>query len=1100
MSTLSLIRRLDRLDHSERISELVSHVRRISAKDAALLQTDLMGGDPHWRRLGLVVATARRDLGPAWAALDDPSISVRFTAARIIGRMADTIPTTVVARIDTATLAPMLRQVVRRRRPAMAEALVDALCEAHRLREAVVVLSACSDAFVEARLGSVPWPEPVWARLAEYRPAAVVAHVERAFELDLERPDFVWRRYAPSVWIALSRRRPEAVASWVERFADAVALPTSLAPALPELVRWSAARVVGWLGARPAWVERHGLPAGLARRARDLDAAVLVPLCIHLARGAPGLLAELLRHSPYPRRTTLFHAATEPLDLARIEWPPALLAVLPAELRDREAARMLGLRRAREHASWRRELLGYRTIEQARPELEAEGRAAQAEDRAEAHAALVRSTGRSRRGMPETLAWLQRIRNEQDPVRHAVLTALAELPGHLHADPVALDEVVAPIFTARDTSYATRHAAAKLATRIMTAQAASPRSPMFAFAVSLLSRLAGQAGTLDLPALHPNLPRGAEQGIVDALLPWLEADRKRQLEPGIVRLWHALGKRAWRVTELADLLERIVWKGKKSFAPAAAACWIADPKTRDERVRALVERDPSALYLHGVFAHCHRRRQTLLQDRFAARPPKGRFHDGKVAVVPTVGSGLTRWPPKLMRRYLDLVTHAENEPRQHAWSRASLVAMRARVPLTQVDDLGYALRSKDVVVQEAALGALVWIDQPGPALPILLEHLDSDRARVAMYAMPRLARLLPGATVVEALATLLARPKLRITVHKEVLRLLGQCGTEAAVELLRGAWAAPVHRDVRIAAIHAARSCLGRPEAWTLLSEAATAASPDIARAIVEVPLGNVAQAHRARYLAIMAHAADHPDPTARAALFGALEAGWSTASPAQAVELAARVIGRLDLLDPWRTALRVIADGSRSHAAHPPIGGLVDGLRDAAIRDVAPAGERDQIAMQRLLEVIAHVASQRHPTTAVLLRSLAESLLAVPILWEVGVAARVAAATEAELASTVAELLAASATPRSSIAVERAAASAASDTTRQWTTEQAGQVVDLLLAGPPGTRVVASAMVAAFGPRWAWTDTWVGRLRRLREDPDLDVRSAARRVWITIA
>jgi hypothetical protein len=186
----------------------------------------------------------------------------------------------------------------------------------------------------------------------------------------------------------------------------------------------------------------------------------------------PALLAELVARLPYPRRGVLFEEATAPLETARIEWPTRLLAVLPTALREREAARMLGLARASTDASWRRELLGLRDIDQARPALEREARSAQANDRAQAHAALVRSTARSRAGMPETLAWLGRLRNEQDPVRQAILGALAEVPGRRFDDPAALDLVIAPIFDARDTSYTTRTAAARIAHRLLIEHAA----------------------------------------------------------------------------------------------------------------------------------------------------------------------------------------------------------------------------------------------------------------------------------------------------------------------------------------------------------------------------------------------------------------------------------------------------------------------------------------------------------------------------------------------------------------------------------------------------------------------------------------------------
>lgn len=1100
MDVDALMERLDRLDHTERLAALVAQVRGSGPKEAEALGRALMAGDVHRRRLGLLVAQVRGDLGPAWTALGDPSLSVRRLAAKQVGRLAPSIPADVLDRVDQATCGVMLAQVVRGDRREVADGLVDALVERSRLREASMVLSAATEELIEARLGVVAWPEDTWRRLAKHRPTVMLEWVRGAFADEPERPDLVWRRFGPGVWSGLAQNRPEALAELVERHADADTLPPSLWWGLPALVRWSAARVVGWMGARPSWAARTPLPRGLVRRARGLSDATLQPLCSVLLRDAPLRFAELVARLPHVRRGALFEAGIASLSTERIEWPTALLEVLPEGLRDREAARMLGLQRAGKEASWRRTLLGHRSIEEARPALEQEGRSATAADRGEAHAALVRATARSRRGMAQTLAWLQRIRNEQDPVRLAVLGALAQVPGNRFDDPQALDAVVSPIFDARDTSYATRNAAATIAKRLMIANATAPRSPMFELGVSLLSRLAGQGGTLDLPVLHPNLPRGAEGPIVEALMPWLEADGARQRVLGITRLWVALGRRAWEVPSLQRLVERLIWEGRKDDASHLAERWIEDPRTRDERVRALIDRDRSALYLSGVFRHCHRRRQQRLLERFRGPVPKGRFHDGRVAIVPLVHDGMARWTPETQRAFLALVEAAEREPRRYARSRAALVDQRARVPLTEVADLEPALRSNDVNVVEAALGALVWTDRPAPALPILLEHLDGDRARVAMYAMPRLARLLPAASVVAALRELLARPRLKVTVHKEALRLLGQYPTDEATTLLLEAWGQPLHRDVRIAALHAARGVLGQPRAWELLASAAVDESPDVARAVVEIPVANVPQAHRARYLEVMARVADHPDPTARAVLFGSLRGGWALAAVQFVTELAARVIGRLDPLDPWREALEVLAEGARSASTHASVLALVDGLRDGARTDVAPAGERDQMALQRLSAAVERLGKDRHPTAAALSHGVGEHLRVEPLTWSLGVDAEVAATPNDGLAVVLLSRLREAPSPRTCLDIERVAAAAAARSERQWSEPQARAAVDALREGSQPARLVAVAMLRELGPRWGWGPAWTERLGMLREDPDLDVRVASRRVFLARA
>jgi hypothetical protein len=543
VSLLDLMRRLRQLDHPERMRALIELARGLPPAEVDSLVRQLGEGDAYRRWLGLQVVALRRDEGAAWAALDDPSLLVRSLAAKLVGRLASDVPASALDRLDALTLSRLLREIVRRRRVPLAEALTLALLERGRLREAAMLLPSCSDGFVEARLDQAAWPEVVWKRLAARRPALLAARLERAFAA-AERPELVWRRHPPALWAELCERAPLEVAGWVDRYAEADALPRELTQGagLARLARRAPARMLGWLSTRLPWLTRAGLPAGLAGRARELDDDALAPLCRGLAQQSPAMLAALLGKLPYPRRARLFERATAELDTTLVEWPTELLAVLPTWLRDREAARLLGLLRARTDGSWRRELLGLRAIDAARAELEREGQSAQASERGEAHAALVQASMRSGEGMPQTLAWLRRLRNEQDPVRAAALGALARVPGRHFSDPAALDAVLSPIFEARDTSWTTRQHVARVAHQLLSSRATEPTSPMFRLGLDLLERLAGHAGTPDLPRLDRNLPRGAERAIVAALGPWLEAARSRQQDRHLLRLWVGAGQ------------------------------------------------------------------------------------------------------------------------------------------------------------------------------------------------------------------------------------------------------------------------------------------------------------------------------------------------------------------------------------------------------------------------------------------------------------------------------------------------------------------------------------------------------------------------------
>ncbi len=261
---------------------------------------------------------------------------------------------------------------------------------------------------------------------------------------------------------------------------------------------------------------------------------------------------------------------------------------------------------------------------------------------------------------------------------------------------------------------------------------------------------------------------------------------------------------------------------QSGIASLAAAQWLADPAHRDARVRKLLDEDESAIVLPAVFQHLHLHRQEWLDPFLERRSLSGRFTTGRVVYVLPAVSGFHRWLPRQQTTFSKLHREMAAERKRSMSERVRSVQILARMPVHGVDDLtGYLTTQSEVAIVEAALGALVWLDEPTPALPVLLANLDDSRARVAMYAMPKLARLVPKVVLEDALAELLARPKLKVTVHKEALRLLGGNRSERALQLLLAAWRVPkLHRDVAIAALHGARRWLDREEAWGMLEAA----------------------------------------------------------------------------------------------------------------------------------------------------------------------------------------------------------------------------------------------------------------------------------------
>jgi hypothetical protein len=76
-----------------------------------------------------------------------------------------------------------------------------------------------------------------------------------------------------------------------------------------------------------------------------------------------------------------------------------------------------------------------------------------------------------------------------------------------------------------------------------------------------------------------------------------------------------------------------------------------------------------------------------------------------------------------------------------------------------------------------------------------------------MYALPRVAAFVSGERLLKEMVALLGRERIKVTVLKEALRLVGGVGGEEAARVVAQVWRREgLHRDGRIAALHAARS------------------------------------------------------------------------------------------------------------------------------------------------------------------------------------------------------------------------------------------------------------------------------------------------------
>jgi hypothetical protein len=1108
----ALLRELDRLGHGrriERLSRLGSDAR--GSAELRKLTSELQAGDAFERRLALLIARSARMPEVVVSALRDPSVAVRGLAARTAGLVDDQQAlTSLVLVLDAATCKLVLQTLARSLNAREVDRLFTRVRDERGTLAALPLLAASSAKMLARVLPEVAHAISSFSALARRHPDVVMEFIrEQLAKAPQRERSRTWARFGTAIRV-LAVTRPSETLDLALELAPAGEIPVGLRSRLKSLTRRYPSRLFALL-TRPDYREAlrdDGLPREILRALRFFSPDELGTLAEELA-DSPEHLATLLDWIAPSARAEVFRRAYAKLGADQRELPEVLLEALPHRLRDSEAQRMLELRAVRENPARSLEILAHRSVEVSRAELEAAAAAPKAEDRGKAIGLLVKCSGRYRSGVGQTLEFLLRLKNDQDPVRAEALAALSGLPpGTFEPEHAAiLEKLVDFVVGARDTSYATRAHVQVLATRILQANAARPDGTLFALAISALRKLAEQAGTLALPQLEKNLPKGAEQRIARAFLPLIRAANKREGYELVMSLHQALGRRAWNVVELENLLEPVTRAKPDSTAARAIDRWLANPRKRDRRVRALLDRDRSAVRLPPVFRHLHLRRQQWLDPFLKGRAIRGQFLSGQTLYLLPALSGFQRWLPRQQASFRAALTTIAGEKRRDHWQRASAIRTISRLGVTSATDLRPFLESKDVFVAEAALAGLAWLDEPLRSLPLLLDHFGSDRARVAVYAVPRCARFIAPRELGAMLERLLATEGLKVTARKELLRLLGAFPGPHSVRLLAAEQAKPkLHRDLRIAIGHAARRLIETEEAWRLLAELADSSDADVSRSLLDQSADAFDPRARRRYVMLLLRVARQPDLRLRREAFSAITR-WSAGSEDEIARAAADRIADIEEGVEWASALDALVTACQDGRAADALIALVGKLLAAPPREGHDAGsERDLPSRQRLQRLCQRLCALPEENLLVLsstLGSAAALFASDPSLWPLEAGLRIAAVRwdDAEAAARVVLELTqrAEEEPEFVTALAGSLAARLSASTR-WKPEDLFSFLDRLdHDSSVAARLAELSVLRVLGPRLLWNQPCAARLRRLRAHDSASVRNAARSTWTRV-
>ena len=1087
MNAPALLSELELLNHADRTRRMIELGRRPEAERDLLLD-ELATGSVYERRLVLTSTYGSRDTLRAFQAVLDVSGSVHSSATRQVARLcSDGQLTRLLQELPAARHRPLLARWRRSGRSSVpVDAWIDTLLERDRRSEVWPLLAYASPERVNALL-----PEalteglaPDWSRLTRWHPGQVGQELLRqATELQELNPALTVRVNAV---LGLLAERDSGLALGLLREMERTTplvhlnlrlLATVAAPQLADLLLASADQV-------------HLSLTGQLRKLSAEQIGALLKQRPSLLTAAERAFTRLARE----RRRQLGPVFVAAFTSAQGVLPLPLAASLPADLRVAEARRHLALPFLQTRPLERLPYAGLLPWDEAPAVLDSSLRHPDADTRGEALSALIFSLRFDRDHQRELLAMLTARRNEQDPVRNRMLSGLAALPPGLW-QPGSLDAlggVILATLNAADLSHATAQAAERLLVGML------PFWPQWGAA--WLARLVKARGQVDFGQLEARLTTGTAATLITALLAVLRSWETREREGQLLAASRSFGRFVKDAPELLNLLERLVQGSVTTWTGVGALGVLAEhaPERFAALVPRLLRQDPSWATQPLVYDHLHRYRQDLLTPFLGRQRFSGRFSTGKTRFVLPFTEGFHRWTlaqqqvfaqtlievsrdsvrdtPGVFFALLQLAALPAPVRTSASEARPSLLARltgTARLPedppLRRLIQLG-ELKNENLALRDTALRMLGRLDA-GRGLPALLETLEDDRARITIYVLRRLLLNLPPAA---ALDLLLQVPQAKVTVFKEVVRLIGDLPGEAAYRALLRFSALELHRDVRIALLRGLWNHLNRPETWPLLLAAASSADAALSGGLVRLPAQHVRPEHRSEYLALLTALLTHPDPLVRLEtlrfqtsvadperrLLGVLLKGLASAHPEE-VQASARLVFASYT---GRDAPAVAAAFRELLPQRRALVGAVNGLQAAASASRLKA----EPLVQAILTALATDPLTLHLQVRLAVSTLSWNELAGLLLgWAEAEQLHAGALTEAVNAVM--------------------GARNRTDASEVETLER------LLAAGPPEARRLAlAALVLGAVVPGPWTPERLVRLREYRADPAVLVASAA--------
>ena len=906
----SLLNELNSLGYCDRVKKIILLSNNMNKDDYKKLLLSLLDNGQYEANLSLTGASVIRDCEIIKKALVHNKNSKKIKAAKLLAKYGSVED--MESEIDNLSYECrkiMINTIYSSGNREAAEKLFPIMYSKYGIQESRKIFPLCSHETVEKYIDEIGYAICHWDKIAMYHEEIFMKYFKKTLESKKARErTYAWYEFLDGVKV-LVKSNSEFILDCAINFPAQDRMYYILLDQFGILVKNNSDKVFEILlseGCRKNLLS-YGMPKCILNKKECYTMQQLIEIGKVLKDKYNHIRSILHSISPSIREE-FFCGVYDENEINKRIFDCELLKELPYDLRNNIAQKMLNLKEVINDKYKYMNILACCDTKFSRYTLEKEAKASKAEERSLALALIARAASINKKEVSGTLCYLCKIKNDQDPVRNEVLRELSNYNASLFKDEdvKSLNIISSSVLEARDTSYATLEYLGKLSFNILKDNIENDNSELLKFSFKTLLSISTKRGILCLYNLH-GIKKQYKNKIFEEFYSFLKNSNEREDYSCTIKMASLLNKDGYEIVELQELLKEAVLCKSTSYSKQAAKYYLACKKTRDERVRELLAEDKSFICVEEVFMHLHKRRQEWLDLYIKGNKIKGRFLSGKtIYLIPAV-DGFFRYLPYQQEIFSEMLKSVADNNKYTYYERNSAIHALAKMPDIDLKFFNSLLRFSETSIAESVLHAISTTEEPKAFIKILLDNIDGDKARVSMYSVPRCIRNIDPKSVYKVIKDLFKRDKLKITVKKEAIRLLGEYRSKENIKLLiEESQKENIHKDVQIAIGSSIIKYLDYEFAWDALKKIIDSNESNAARSLLCNYPSTIAPKHRSNYLKLIIRIAEKYDnETSKEAI--SIMKSWVSIDPEVISQFAQSIIIDINDTNRWKESLDLL-------------------------------------------------------------------------------------------------------------------------------------------------------------------------------------------------